>query len=392
MQLDIDIAALEELLDKEANNYHNTPSLLGKKWYGIGLEDNEANDQKDEANKKGIIRKMIDAIKAFIARVVAKIKSFFKSKSKSDVQAEADFVKNYKEPSAEAKAKAFEEYVRAERARSEKFTKETSEQSNKNAKDLDKKIDEREKDNKERAEKLAKIKAESDARAAVSKKKFDDLAAKIAKDKEVQEKLARAMETLFGQTGEMPTVEIVREKSEEVIVKKIKAKLTNHRQSMLIAMLGSTFHTVFAELLHLGDELTHTAGSKVTVEMIISDREKTNDLKDHLQACYASTNDAANMDENDQDGLLHALVGGDSEIAGRTNLYFQQTYNSVMSATLYLEQLGKIEASELESTGGIDNGPVRHVQKLTKDLTEYLTWISRVSEISTIVSQLLRAG
>lgn len=92
-----EVAALEQLFERENNNYHNTPVLQGKKWYGLGLEDNETSNQKDDANKKGVIRKMIDALTEFIKRVVDKIKSFFGGKD-NKASTQEEFAANYKGP------------------------------------------------------------------------------------------------------------------------------------------------------------------------------------------------------------------------------------------------------------------------------------------------------
>ena len=101
MNLDKEVAALEHLIDTDTKRYYSTPSLLGKKWYGIGLEDNEANDQKDNTNKKGIIKRMIDAVSEFIRKVIARIADFLKGKGSK----ENEEIKNYKGPTEEALSK-----------------------------------------------------------------------------------------------------------------------------------------------------------------------------------------------------------------------------------------------------------------------------------------------
>lgn len=98
MNLDKEVAALEQLFVTEAKEYYTTPSILGKKWYGLGLEDNEANNQKDGANKKGIINRMIDAVIEFIRKLVKRITDFLKGRSSS----EKEEIKSYKGPHEEA--------------------------------------------------------------------------------------------------------------------------------------------------------------------------------------------------------------------------------------------------------------------------------------------------
>lgn len=109
-----DVAALEQLFDKEINNYHSTPGLQGKKWYGLGLEDNASNNQKDDSNKKNVIRRMIDAILGFISRILKKIKDFFFVSEDQQKLHEAG--KQYTGPTDKDTVKATKKYAEANKA------------------------------------------------------------------------------------------------------------------------------------------------------------------------------------------------------------------------------------------------------------------------------------
>lgn len=115
-QLTLETAALEEFFARASNDYHNTPAILGKPWYGIGLESNAQDEQKDQANKSGIITKMLQWIIDFIKRVLGFIERFFSSfdveKEKENHKEAEEIIKNNQhsetpnKQSTEAPAKA----------------------------------------------------------------------------------------------------------------------------------------------------------------------------------------------------------------------------------------------------------------------------------------------
>lgn len=119
-----DVAALEQLFERENNNYRRTPILQGKKWYGLGLEDNEANNQKDSAAKGNIIKRMISAVVAFISRILKKIKDFFfVSEDKQKIH---EAGKQYKGPTDKDTVKATKKYAEANKASDKADPKDTS--------------------------------------------------------------------------------------------------------------------------------------------------------------------------------------------------------------------------------------------------------------------------
>ena len=97
--------ALEDNFSNLLNSYRTTHTSLNKSWYGLGLESNESDQQKDNASKAGIVRRMVDAIVGFIKRILKKIKDFF-IVDQETIKKQQEFAKNYKGPTPEEKAKA----------------------------------------------------------------------------------------------------------------------------------------------------------------------------------------------------------------------------------------------------------------------------------------------
>ena len=75
--LALEAQVLEDIFTQEKHNLHNSASLLGKPWYAVGLESVDSDTDKDNANKQGIVRRMIGAILNFIKRIIEKVKAFF---------------------------------------------------------------------------------------------------------------------------------------------------------------------------------------------------------------------------------------------------------------------------------------------------------------------------
>lgn len=76
-QIALEVRALEDLFSKETVAYHNTAQLLGKPWYGLALESNQEDEQKDQANKGKVIQRILETIVNFIKRILSSIVKFF---------------------------------------------------------------------------------------------------------------------------------------------------------------------------------------------------------------------------------------------------------------------------------------------------------------------------
>lgn len=86
--------ALEKILSQYNNDIHDTPRMLGKSWFAIGLESNEHETTQDNVNKQGIIKRMIDAIINFIRNFVKGFKSAF-NQDPAEAKANQEYAKNY---------------------------------------------------------------------------------------------------------------------------------------------------------------------------------------------------------------------------------------------------------------------------------------------------------
>lgn len=78
-EIALECEKLDNILFVALEDYHNSANLLGKPWYGIGLEDDSGNDIKDDANKRNIILKLIDKVIEFIKTVGKKIAEWFQA-------------------------------------------------------------------------------------------------------------------------------------------------------------------------------------------------------------------------------------------------------------------------------------------------------------------------
>jgi hypothetical protein len=97
----LEAQTMEEAVLRCTQSFYDTPKLQGKKnWYAIGLESIDSEKSKDSENKKGVIRQMVDAIVAFIKRIVANIKKFFQANEASAKEQE-QFLKTHKGPTEE---------------------------------------------------------------------------------------------------------------------------------------------------------------------------------------------------------------------------------------------------------------------------------------------------
>lgn len=77
--------ALENVLNQSNLDYHSTGLKMGKSWFAVGLESNDNDTAQDGEAKKGIIRRMIEAMVNFIRKIVERIKQLFSRTPKEKV-------------------------------------------------------------------------------------------------------------------------------------------------------------------------------------------------------------------------------------------------------------------------------------------------------------------
>lgn len=79
-QIALECRKLETAVRVGLEGYDNTHLLLGKqRWYSIGLEDNDADKEKDAGNKRNVLLRIIDSIVAFIKAVGKKIAEWYRA-------------------------------------------------------------------------------------------------------------------------------------------------------------------------------------------------------------------------------------------------------------------------------------------------------------------------
>lgn len=70
---------LEGALKAGLEDYEHSYRMLGKsKWYSLGLENNDDDHHKDEANKKNILMRMIEKVIEFLKMIGSKIVEWYK--------------------------------------------------------------------------------------------------------------------------------------------------------------------------------------------------------------------------------------------------------------------------------------------------------------------------
>lgn len=86
-ELGLEAQVMEDFHARATEDYQNTHTIMGKHWYALGLESNEEDQQKDQGHKSSILVRVIDALIAFIKRILQMILKFL---SGVDMNAEDD--------------------------------------------------------------------------------------------------------------------------------------------------------------------------------------------------------------------------------------------------------------------------------------------------------------
>lgn len=76
-QIGLAVQAMEEFFSQATEEYYNTPVVLGKPWYALGLESNYEDGQRDQASKRHIIDRIVDAFIKFVGKILDAISEFF---------------------------------------------------------------------------------------------------------------------------------------------------------------------------------------------------------------------------------------------------------------------------------------------------------------------------
>lgn len=371
MNLSKDIAALEALCDQHLNEYHKTPTLQGKKWYGLGLEDSESSNQKDDANKKGVIRKMIDALIEFMSRMIKKVKEFFTGKKKDGVETEKVF-KEYDGPGDDATAQAFSDFVRS------------SEASDKHTAEMTRKMQEDEKKHQEDMAKSQKDHEEFMKRMDKSNKEFEELSKKLAKDREAAEKLAKDINELFKKTGEKPTLDSIEKDVINMMVERF--------------FQGQHYQTTTWFVMTLRDDyvkqykIAYEAFENVTTILDKGDPpdpQATKVLQEAVDECFKMQEKHRLTEKKDMVDIMTKVVRGDHDLNNYSAMYLRNSDSRIREMDTFHNK-AKAKLESIQDTASA--AEVTEYRQLIMALGQYWVLFTRISDWSHHVARILKNG
>lgn len=76
-QILADCQQLEHITSVGLEELADSHQLIGKQWYALGLEDDNSDAEKDLANKKGIVARVVERIVSFMKSIAEKIAKWY---------------------------------------------------------------------------------------------------------------------------------------------------------------------------------------------------------------------------------------------------------------------------------------------------------------------------
>lgn len=343
----LEAQALENVFVQAKLEYHHTPAMLGKKWYSVGLESIDSDKEKDTANKQGVIRRMIDAIVAFVKRIVTYIRNFISGSGKGAEEREKG-LKNYQGPTDQ-------QLVRT----ANKVSKEAAAEASAS---------------KEAGAAINKAATSSRAEVATTKAAETEVAlAEKAIDKEV---MATAFARAEGYLGKKFTR---KEAVEAFLAERIETieKRLGQRVGMFCKSLEEEFHSAYASAM------------TITQKVIREEMPHLDDLGDLMSAvkrCYEIASDSS----KNEDTLMKFVYGLNTAMTGRALSYAQATY-SLDDMAKYIEKLQqKAESLKNESSEEAVE-QLQAVQKAVSSLTAYSGLCTKLDTMHKVAYEVLIA-
>lgn len=366
-----EVAALEHVLDNHSNQYYTSATMLGKKWYGIGLEDNESANQKDDTNKKGIIRRMLDTILAFIGRIVTKVKEFFVGKKKDHEQTEKIF-KEYNGPDDQTMASAFSEFVHSA-AKDEEHTSE-----------LKRKLAEDEKKHQEHMTRSQKEHDEFMKRAEESNKKFKEMADKMAKDADASNKLTKDITELFKRTGKEATLDELEKYATDALVERFFMSHRYQTTTWFVMTMRDDFIKSFTDATEQYDKLVEIL--KKGDQPTVGDGKFLNEA---LDVCFKMQQDHRLTEKKDLIETVTKLVNGDSDLNEYIDVYLKNSSERVREMEAAYNK-AKTKFDSMKDTATMDE--VVAYRDAVTGIGKYLTMYSNVSNWAHTTARVLKPG
>ena len=315
--LALEAQALEDIFIQEKHNLYNSASLLGKTWYAVGLESVDSDTDKDNANKQGIVRRMIDAILNFIKRIIEKVKAFFSKTSKEQMKANQDFIKSYKGPTDEQLIATLNRMAKEEQPAMESL---------------------------------------------------DGGSIGLAS-------LEEAMKSFKHITGKAIAEETLLSAFQQEKLKIIRRLLGEYRISLLIAMLEENFYHSYDKATKNVEEVVSRGFSESRLTTYLSQITEASEFVSRCKELVEDKDDEG--DDVRTKTLMMWIVRGDSSVVPRMNSYFESA-KAFEHTSSFLEKL-KVYVEDLQDDDSKDvTAKLETAQKALSNLTAYITLAGHV--------------
>lgn len=374
-----DIAALEGIMDSQSNQYYTTPVLQGKKWYGLGLEDNEANNQKDDTNKKGIIRKMFDTVLAFIGRIITRVKEFFTGKKKDNVDTEKVF-KEYNGPTDEATAQSFSDFARDYAKKQEQSNKEMADHTAKMKAEMEKDAEE----HKRAMETMAKDTEKLKAMAEKMRKEAADVASRLAKAREVREKLEKSLNEVAKETGKVPSAEDVKEIAEAQMIDKFFARHRYQTTTWFVMTLRDDFVKQYRAAYDAYEDVISLIEKDASPDSSATER-----LQDAVDACRAMQEKHRLTEKKDLIETVTKVVKGDSDLNNYSGMYLHNSGGRIKEMDSFYKK-AKAKFESIQDTASMED--VTAYRKTMMATGQYLMLFTNISDWAHEIARVLKPG
>lgn len=373
----LEAQALEDIFAQERHNHFNSGALIGKNsWYSVALESSDTEEQKDDDNKKGIVRRMIDALIGFIKKVIEKIKALFGGKvgNKEEAKQEEKVFHEYEGPGDDTLGEALRAYARQHaetmssmQEQTAKWQKENEEAEAKRKKDqeeFDKKI-------KESQESLRRL------REGVRK----DTATAHAVNDILDKALNGAVEATDKPIGPAEMTEIV---EEHVADKFIKA-MASYELHFFLAMFESEFEKNYTQLIK-------HAGNIVKQPAEVSHIEHNVEAAEEMIECYGKCMEVVESKKRFGEEEWRKIFGdflmrkGFAEVSF---IYFFPTMDVISDVLKYNEAISSMLTKMRNEVTDETKDQVEIVRKSALAMLHATNLGSRVKKVTTEVSTIL---
>lgn len=350
--------ALEMAMFSDTQAFHSSANLLGKSWYAVGLESNEKEVQQDNANKGGIVKRMIDSIISFIKRIVERIRAFFSKTDKKKVEETAEFAKHYSSPSDEAFIKAVDEFARQAQGSAD------------------------------RARAATKVHKAGQAASDSLKATNDSMTSANKSAQAASNSMQGAIDKLSEELGKKATKADVEEVFVNEKVKKAQSRLGADGVTLVVAAANPSFHARFKEGIKLLEELSQDGD----VYKMIHNRQKYAKLDEHTRYMKDIIGDAQHADEKANLEVLGKWVmNTDHLISTQATGYILGGMDLIFSEAFMISAAKRLEAykNETHDSGAVDN--VKEIQKCVAAFTNFFTLAMNVHTRATSLVEIVRS-